>query len=195
MFLFLQCIYCIYIYIYWEVKSYGIYNIAVLFWLFCSSKHILSSILCGNVWSVYLGARAEAHSCIARHVWLSSRRGCLGADCSEGERMSADRFSKREVDMLWKKKKNIARPAMCTCAHRDVKWCIVQPYWAFRDTKFFVFRVWHYLSISKFKLCTLNLRARNLFLISRKLPRLISPLNGSLRIANLVSFWMSCQRA
>lgn len=42
---------------------------------------------------------------------------------------------------------------------------------------------------------TLNLLARNLFLISRKLPRFISPLKGSLRMANFTSFWMSCQRA
>lgn len=32
-------------------------------------------------------------------------------------------------------------------------------------------------------LLTLNLRARNLFLISKKLPRFISPLKGSLRMA------------
>lgn len=42
---------------------------------------------------------------------------------------------------------------------------------------------------------TLNLLARNLFLISRKLPRFISPLKGSLRMENFTSFWMSCQRA
>lgn len=42
---------------------------------------------------------------------------------------------------------------------------------------------------------TLNLRARNLFLISRKFPLLISPLKGSLRMANLTSFCTSCQRA
>lgn len=42
---------------------------------------------------------------------------------------------------------------------------------------------------------TLNLLARNLFLISRKLPRFISALKGSLRMAYFTSFWMSCQRA
>ena len=39
---------------------------------------------------------------------------------------------------------------------------------------------------------SLNLRARNLFLISRKFPLPTSILKGSLMIANLESFWISC---
>jgi hypothetical protein len=41
---------------------------------------------------------------------------------------------------------------------------------------------------------TLNLLARNLFFISRKLPLPTSILKGSLMMANRMSFWISCQR-